>query len=74
MENEIQIGTKYQTRDKRKVICTVIDIYKTYNSKGELVKTNYVAEHIVMGQKVIERDVVKTTIVMGLLSTPTTEE
>jgi hypothetical protein len=64
---EIEIGTTYQTRGKRKDMCKVIDIYKTYNFKGELVKTTYVSEHTFLGQKVTEYDVVKTTILIGLI-------
>lgn len=64
----IEIGTKYQTRGKRRDICTVIDILKTYNNAGELVQTRYVSEHTFMGQRVVDRDVVATTIKMGLIS------
>jgi hypothetical protein len=47
------------------MLCAVTDILKTYNSKGELVKIRYVAEHQFMGQTVTDRDVVETTIAMG---------
>lgn len=65
---DITIGTKYQNRGKRKDICTVIDILKTYNNAGDLVQTRYVAEHTFMGQQVIERDVVATTIKIGMIN------
>jgi hypothetical protein len=64
------IGTKYKTRHKEPRLCTVTDILKTYNSKGELVQVRYVAVHDVLGQQVVESDVVATTIAMGLVSTP----
>jgi hypothetical protein len=60
------IGTKYKTRGKAPRLCEVVDILKTYNLAGELVKTRYVAVHDFMSQKVTDYDVVKTTISMGL--------
>ena len=63
---DIEIGTKYSTRGKAPRECEVVDIWKTYNSKGELVKTRYVATHKFMGQVVTDYDVVKTTIQMGM--------
>jgi hypothetical protein len=62
------IGTKYQTRGKQPRTCTVVDILRTYNSKGELVKVRYVATHELMGQTVTDHDVIDTTIAMGLLA------
>ena len=59
------IGTKYKTRGKAPKLCTVVDILKTYNSKGELVKIRYVSEHEFCGQIVTNHDVVATTIAMG---------
>jgi hypothetical protein len=64
---DIAIGTKYVARGKRKDVCTVIDIHKTYNNAGELVKTRYVSEHNFLGQKVTDHDVVATTIKIGLI-------
>ena len=64
---EITIGTKFIRQGrKRKDIETVIDIYKTYNSKGELVKTRYVSEKEFMGQTLRDYDVLSTTIKIGL--------
>jgi hypothetical protein len=63
---EYPIGTKYKTRGKAPRLCEVVDILKTYNSKGELVKTRYVATHSFMGQTVTDYDVVKTTIAIGI--------
>jgi hypothetical protein len=63
---EYAIGTKFKTRGKAPRLCEVVDILKTYNSNGELVKTRYVAIHDFMGQKVTDYDVIKTTIAMGI--------
>lgn len=60
------IGTKYLTRGKRKDLCTVVDILKTYNNAGELVSIRYVTAHDFCGQQVFDYDVVDTTIAMGL--------
>lgn len=64
---DIKIGTKFKTRGNAPKLCTVVDILKTYNAKGELVRTRYVATHELLGQIVTDRDVVETTIRMGLV-------
>ena len=38
------------------------DILKTFNAKGELVETRYVAEHLFMGQTITDRNVVETAM------------
>ena len=63
---DYEIGTKFKTRGKAPRFCEVVDVLKTYNSKGELVKTRYVATHDFMGQKVTDYDLVATTIAMGI--------
>jgi hypothetical protein len=70
MTKEYPIGTKFQTRGKHPRKCTVTDILKTYNSKGEHVRTRYVAQHELVGQIVTDYDVAATTIAMGLLLMP----
>lgn len=65
------IGTKYRTRHKQPKECTVVDIYKTYNVAGELISTRYVTVHEVLGQRVFDYDVVRTTIDMGLVKRET---
>ena len=50
--NKILIGTKFIKRGKRNDVCKVIDIYKTFDSDGLLVKTSYLCQHDFMGQKV----------------------
>ena len=62
----IQIGTKFMNRDKNQKECTVIDIYKTYNNAGDLVKTNYVATHDFCGQIVTVYDIPAATICRGI--------
>ncbi len=62
------IGTQYKTRGKHPRLCTVIDILKTYNYSGDLVSIRYVSTHDLLGQSVLDRDVVATTIAMGLVS------
>ena len=49
-QTEYPIGTKFNHGGKVNRLCTVVDIYKTYNHAGELVKTAYMAEHEFMGQ------------------------
>lgn len=65
---EYKIGTKFQTRGKFPVTCTVVDILKTYNSKNELVKVRYMATHELMGQTLTDHDVVGVTIARGLIN------
>ena len=55
--------TNYATGNQH---CTVIDIYKTYNSTGKLIKIRYAASHKSMGQTVTDHDVCDTTIAKGL--------
>ena len=62
-----KIGTKYKSAGKRKDICTVVDILKTYNNAGDLVKVRYVSEHNFMGQKVTDYDVCSATIARNLI-------
>ena len=64
--DDYPIGTKFKTRGKHPRVCTVVDIWKTYNCEGLLVKTRYVATHEFCGDTITERDVVATTIAMGL--------
>lgn len=65
--HRFNIGTQFKTRGKHPRLCTVTDILKTYNSAEELVSIRYVATHEFMGQTVTDRDVVETTIAMGLI-------
>ncbi len=74
MNNERQakfpVGTQFvqvSAKGKRRDLCTVVDIYRTYNSEGKLVSLRYVATHDFMGQIVTDYDVVETTIMMSLI-------
>lgn len=64
-EPKFPIGQQYKTRGKAPRLCTVVDIHKTYNAAGELVKLRYVATHDFAGQVIADRDVCETTIAMG---------
>ncbi len=64
---EYPIGTRYSNGGKHPKVCTVIDILKTYNYKGELVKTRYVSTHDVLGQVVTSYDVPSVSIARGLI-------
>lgn len=59
------IGTQYKTRGKHPRLCKVIDIHKTYNHAGELVKIRYVSIHEFCGQAVHNYDVVAAAIAIG---------
>lgn len=60
MRHEFPVGTKYTDRKGRN--CEVIDIHKTYNLAGELVKIRHVVSYTFLGQIVIDSDVVHATI------------
>jgi len=64
---DYEIGTTFLSSGKHKKLCTVSDVHKTYNVKGELVKTRYVAFHLFMGQIVKENDICAKTIARGLV-------
>lgn len=60
---DIKIGLKFiRPHTKRKDVETITDILKTYNSKGELVRTRYVATHDFMGQMITDGDIVIVSI------------
>ena len=67
---KIEIGMEFTRRTGKRVgpVETVTDVLKTYNSKGELVQTRYVATHDFCGQTVTDRDLLATTIARALLS------
>lgn len=66
--DQIIIGTQFMTPGRAPRKCTVVDIHKTYNMAGELVKTRYVTTHEFMGQTVTERDIPAITIQRGFIS------
>lgn len=62
------IGCTFIKRGKkREDRCTVIDILRTYNDQGALVRLRYAATHDFMGQTVTDYDVTDTAIARGLL-------
>lgn len=62
---EIPTGTKFTVkRPKYSRDYEVIDLHKTYNLAGELVKTRYVCK----GKLAIDYDVVKVTIQRALMA------
>ena len=65
-----KIGTIFKTRHKVPRLCTVVDIYKTYNDRNELVMVRYVCTHEFLGQTITDQDVVETTIALGFISEP----
>jgi len=61
-----KIGTRFiRRKTKRQDVETIIDIYTTTNSKGEIVRIRYVAELDFMGQAVIDFDVYDSTIALS---------
>jgi hypothetical protein len=64
------IGTRFMSRGKAPRLCTVTDIYRTFNAAGKLVRTRYAAAHTFMGQEVTDHDVTETAIAMGLVREP----
>ena len=67
IEQRFAVGTKFKTHGKAPRLCTVVDVWKTYNSAGEFIRLRYVATHEFCGQTVTEFDIVDTTIAMGLV-------
>lgn len=61
------IGTRYKNGGKYPKVCTVVDIYTTYNSQGEKVSTRYVSEHDFLGQKIRNYDVADATIARNII-------
>jgi hypothetical protein len=68
-EPKFPIGHTYVTRGKHPKVCTIVDIWKTYNSMGELVRVRYVTTHEFCGKTVTDYDVVETTVAMGTKET-----
>lgn len=60
------IGTQYLPMGKNAKVCTITECFKTYDSKGNHVKTRYQSKHDFMGQVVMDHDVCETTIARGI--------
>lgn len=65
LQQRYEIGHQFTMRGKAPQVCTVVDVLRTYNSAGELVKLRYVATHQFMGQTLTDSDVCDTTIARG---------
>lgn len=62
-----KIGQQYTTKHgKATRLHTIVDILRTYNDKGGLVKVCYVATHELMGQAIVDHEVCDTTIARAL--------
>lgn len=64
---EIKIGTQFKALGKRGDIKTIIDIHKTFNHVGELVRTTYVTTHNFCGQAIKTYDVTNTEVRRGII-------
>jgi hypothetical protein len=62
-----KVGTTFYSRGKHPRLCTVTDYLVTRNLAGEVVKTQYVATHELMGQAIEDVGVTETGIAMGLV-------
>lgn len=69
---EFPIGTQFREsrHNGHARICTVIDILRTYNNAGVLVRTRYVATHEFAGQIVTDQTVDRVTIAKGRIIAP----
>lgn len=65
LEQRFLIGQMFKTRGKHPRVCTIVDVWKTYNSKNELIKMRYVATHEFAGQIMTDYDIVDATVAMG---------
>ena len=62
------VGKKFIRRgNKRKDVETVIDKLTTKNLAGEVIKTRYVCSHVFMGQTILNKDTLETTIKMSMI-------
>jgi len=70
-----KIGTKYT--DRKGYECEIINVRLTFDASGDWTDTRYVVSHKLMGQDIIDYNVVDTTIARALwndsLTAPTTE-
>jgi hypothetical protein len=70
LEARFEIGTQFKSPGKYGAINTVTDIFKTYNSKNELVSIRYQSQHELMGQVVTNNEVADSTIFRNLIKQP----
>lgn len=58
----VSIGDKFMSHGKHPRECTVVDIYTTTNTAGEVVKVQFKAVHQFMGQELSELVVAPTVL------------
>ena len=61
---KFKIGQQFMSGSRNPVVCTVVDIYTTYDHAGNVVKIRYVADHEFAGQIITDYDVNETSIAM----------
>ncbi len=66
MKQKFAIGTRFLSGGKNPRLSTVTDFMTVMNLRGEIVKTYYEAEHEFLGQVVREREVLETSVAMGV--------
>ena len=64
--NTIKVGTTFKPRGKHPQLTTVVDVLTTRNIVGDVVKIEYLCEHLFLGQVVKSRHC-KTTILRGFI-------
>lgn len=62
-----EIGTRYKMPGKRGDLCTITDIFRTYNANGELVRIQYQSTHEFAGQLVTNNEVPMSTVARNLI-------
>lgn len=69
-----KIGTTYRpVGQKNDTVHTVVDVWVTRDSKGEIVQIRYVSEHTFCGPILKTYDVLETTIARGLIAEGTVD-
>lgn len=64
MEARFKIGQQFTNRKDQ--LCTITDIFKTYNHAGDLVKIRYAVSHNFLNQTITDYDVVDPTIAKAI--------
>jgi hypothetical protein len=67
------IGTQFWSSGKNKRLSTVVDVYTTVDSAGNIMNFRYVASHVFLGQTLFNYDVVEASIARNLVSQEVTK-